>query len=278
MKKKSLHGLLIAILCILFIAITTIYFFNDKSQYKVEDLNFINTKLLISGKVGEELTFPTIFFINKQINSKNLIDDVFLLDSPNAEIVKWYLTDGSTYKDSKLNNINITIKLTKVGNNVINGLKIRFKSGTYKEYKFKGWITDVLDGSQNNLIVASKEAYIASNSNTIFDLKNISGKTLKLAELDLISNKATIDKGNFTINGKIYTSIKDIELSKNDIIDLSISPKFQEYYDILYIRPYIKYTLDGKEIREPITQGSVYGLQIDENKMSKMYNRYINKK
>ncbi len=277
MKKKSLQAFLVASLCILFIAITTIYFLNDKSQYKVEDLNFINTKLLISGKVGEELTFPTIFFINKQINSKKLIDDVFLLDSPNAEIVKWDVTDGSTYKDSKLNNISITIKLTKVGNNVINGLKIRFKSGKYKEYKFKGWITDVLDGSQNNLMVASKEAYIASNSNTIFDLKNISGKTLKLSELDLISDKATID-GNFTVNGRTYTSIKDIELSKNDIIDLSISPKFQEYYDILYIRPYIKYTLDGKEIREPITQGSIYGLQIDENKMSKMYNKYINRK
>lgn len=277
MKKKSLQAFLVASICILFIAITTIYFLNDKSQYKVEDLNFINTKLLISGKVGEELTFPTIFFINKQIDSKKLIDDVFLLDSPNAEIVKWDVTDGSTYKDSKLNNISITIKLTKVGNNVINGLKIRFKSGKYKEYKFKGWITDVLDGSQNNLMVASKEAYIASNSYTIFDLKNISGKTLKLAELDLISDKATID-GNFTVNGRTYTSIKDIELSKNDIIDLSISPKFQEYYDILYIRPYIKYTLDGKEIREPITQGSVYGLQIDENKMSKMYNKYINRK
>ncbi len=277
MKKKSLQAFLVASLCILFIAITTIYFLNDKSQYKVEDLNFINTKLLISGKVGEELTFPTIFFINKQLDSKKLIDDVFLLDSPNAEIVKWDVTDGSTYKDSKLNNISITIKLTKVGNNVINGLKIRFKSGKYKEYKFKGWITDVLDGSQNNLMVASKEAYIASNSNTIFDLKNISGKTLKLAELDLISDKATID-GNFTVNGRTYTSIKDIELSKNDIIDLSISPKFQEYYDILYIRPYIKYTLDGKEIREPITQGSIYGLQIDENKMSKMYNKYINRK
>ena len=276
--KKNRYLIIIFVVIALVVSISVIYKNNfSDSNNKGKNLNFINTKIFISGSIGEEMTFPVIFFLNKHYKAKDIIDDVQLINSNGAEISDWELIDGSEYKDSKLNNISVSIKLTKEGENKLGGIQIRLKDGTKKEIPFDDWNIDVTSNSPSNFMVATKESYIASNKNVLFDIKNNSDSIIKISGLDLISDKIKIKNGIFKDNKKTYDSLDGIQLSKSGILELNFETEISEKCDIYFIRPRLEYILNGITYKEPITQGAVYGLQFDEAKMSDMYKKCVEK-
>lgn len=276
--RKNFHILIV--LVALALSITTLMIYNKviTTQKNGENtIHFINTKVFISGSVGEKLTFPVVFFVGKHYDSKDIIDDVLLIDSSGAEISDWQLLDGTSYKDSKLNNLSVTIKLTKEGKFNLGGIQIRLKNGTYKEYKFDDWMIDVMSQSPGNLTVATQETDIASNNKTFFDIKNKSDSTITINDLVFNTDKAKVKNGTFKVDSKTYDSLNGIQLSKSDVLNLNVETEISGNCDLYFIRPSIEYTLDGKAYQEPVTFGTAYGLQFDDTKIAKLYKAYVEK-
>jgi hypothetical protein len=276
--KKNFH-ILIVLVALVVLVITLIIYNKAMTEPKSGEstIHFVNTKVFISGSVGEKITFPVVFFMDKKYESKDIIDDISLIDSTGAEISDWQLLDGKAYKDSKLNNISIAIKLTKEGQSSLGGLQIRLKDGTNKEYKFDDWMIDVMGHSPGNFTIATQDADVASGNKAFFDVKTKSDSIITIRDLDLISDKVKLKNGTFKVNGKTYDSLNGIQLSKSDVLDLNFETEISGKCGLYFIRPSIDYTLDGKAYKEPITYGTVYGLQYDDTKIAEMYKAYVEK-
>lgn len=276
--RKFLTSAIIALIVIIGVTTAMAYpkFFSKKTVDK--NLYFINTKLFISGNVGQDITFPVIFITDKQFNPANAISDILLINSGNAEIKKWEIKDGNEYKDCKLNNASLVMKIKKPGIVNIEGLKVRFKDGVERQYEYGDWLLYGLDGIAKNIDIATKEMYIASNAKTHFDFKNLSNSTIKINNINLVSDKVKVKNAEFKLDDKVYKDINGIELGPSKIIDINFQTELSDKVDLYFIKPYIEYTLSGNEYKETITNGTVYGLPFSEEKMSSMYHQYYKSK
>ena len=276
MKKNKIIVLIISLIVFILIIIFIFCLKQNKNNITNDKIQFISTEILLAGYVNEEITLPTIFVYNQNLDPKSLIEDVSLINSENMEISKWEIKDGKKYKDIKLNNISLELKITKEGVSDIKGLKILYHNGTVVEFKFDKFLLNSYLKKSSNFIVNSKESYIASYNKLNFDLKNISNNKFKLNELNLNSSDIILKNSQYSINNNYVKNLNNIEVAPNDIIDFKLEIDMDRLpVDLLFIRPYISYTLDNITYYEPITFGCIIGLPISDDKMDKIYNNYI---
>ena len=276
MKKNKIIVLIISLIVFILIIIFIFCLKQNKNNITNDKIQFISTEISLSGYVNEEITLPTIFVCNQNLDPKSLIEDVSLINSENMEISKWEIKDGKKYKDIKLNNISLELKITKEGVSDIKGLKILYHNGTVVEFKFDKFLLNSYLKKSSNFIVNSKESYIASYNKLNFDLKNISNNKFKLNELNLNSSDIILKNSQYSINNNYVKNLNNIEVAPNDIIDFKLEIDMDRLpVDLLFIRPYISYSLDNISYYEPITFGCIIGLPISDDKMDKIYNNYI---
>ncbi|MDQ7095442.1 hypothetical protein REC12_17770 [Desulfosporosinus sp. PR] len=276
-KKTTLRVLLVVIISIMLTSViyVKITLNNTKPDYSI---SFIKTKLYISAFVGQEVTFPLTFITDRNVDIAKIVDSVQLIvDKDVAEISKWEVSKGSEYKDCKLNNLSLVLRIKNTGVCNVHGVRIKFKDGTDKQYEFSDWLINAFNDSPKNLEVASKEMYISSNNKIMFDFRNISTKTLKLINIGFNSDKVLVKNATFKLGNNTVNDISGIELKPTQTVECNLDTELVDA-DVYFIRPFIEYIIDGTIQKEPITNGTVFGLPFSGEKMESMYQDYLKKK
>lgn len=275
-RKKIITPFIILFILVVIFVIVFLFSKKDKGN-NYSKLQFLSTNIFLAGNINEEITLPTVFVTDIKTDPRKIIEDVKLINSDNLKIKKWKIIDGSKYKNIKLYNISLVLKILKNGKCDIDGIDLLYKDGTKHSIKFDKFVLNSFSNSQRNLTVSSRETYLANDNNRImFDLKNISNNVLQLKGLKVYSDDISIVNANYKINDEALESIYNQKLNYNEILDIEFEYNIDELdTDLVFIRPYFEYTIGDSTYNEPVTQGSVFGLPFSKEKMKKIYSSYV---
>ncbi|MBM7865826.1 hypothetical protein GTO89_03330 [Heliobacterium gestii] len=236
-------------------------------------IHFVKSSGYIAGYPGDKVMFPCVFLVDTRTSAQDLIADVQLLHSENVSLESWQVFPGSEYKGYKLDNITLTLRLDRIGESPIEGLKIKYKDDTEQVYPMDKMFVKVLQKASSNVVVGSQETAVSPLSRTSFDLKNNSNDKVTLEGISFISNEISPDKIVVTKGDTKYDHINGIILAPAETVSVSLEVARKEESDVFFARPLLQYNLAGQRYTECVTLGTLYGLPFSEEKMQKVYDR-----
>lgn len=276
MFRKYRFLILFFIVIVLIGGVTT-YQIHKLNKVSDKELHFLNTFVSICGYKNDIVNVPYAFLVQDGYNLKNDISSVQIMEEGGLSLTNWQLNGGTTYKKYELSNISLDIKIGNAGIARLKGIRVILKNGNKQEYYFKDNTILGLNKDIEAIKVAHEETYISPDSHTTFDLKNSSNDTIILNRIRFaeennigISNSLQIK----TLEGN-FDKIEGLVVKPEETLDIRMETTVAGTYDLYLLRPLMEFSMNGKIHTNVLTNGTLHGLPISDDKMEKIYNRLI---